>query len=173
MRFMPRKTPDLTDMRFGRLTALARDYSKSGHAFWRCRCDCGKDAIVASVSLRNGNTRSCGCLQREVTVARSTTHGLSGTPTYYSWINMIRRTTHENDPRYPGWGGRGIKVCDRWREYPNFLADMGERPPGTTLERVDNDGDYKKENCTWATPLQQFQNTRLQRDPVTGRWASP
>lgn len=170
-------TADLAGQVFGRLTAVERDHSRKGAAYWKCDCECGNDTTVSSASLRSGNTRSCGCLRREETIARSTTHGLKPrsviSPTYNSWTNMIRRATHEKDPRYPNWGGRGIKVCERWLDYRNFLADMGERPPGTTLDRIDNDGNYEKENCRWADALQQYQNTRLQRDPETGRFMSP
>lgn len=132
-----------------------------------CRCDCGTMKVVNSSALRSGKTRSCGCLRRDVTTARSTKHGLMTRagrhPTYYSWSNMIRRTTDSGHPRWKDWGGRGITVCDRWREYPNFLADMGLKPDGATLERLDNDKGYEPGNCIWASPAVQNRNKRSTR----------
>jgi hypothetical protein len=163
---MGRTTIDLAGQKFGRLTVKARvprEHGTQGQAMWLCRCDCGTLKPVGSNALRSGATRSCGCLLSEVLTARNTTHGLAPRKgkarAYSSWVNMIRRCTHVDDPRYPEWGGRGITVCERWLEYPNFLADMGERPPGMTLERKDNDGPYCRENCIWATPHQQQMNS--------------
>jgi len=162
---MGRKTPDLAGQQFSRLTILRRDWDAPGpHAKWLCRCTCGTIASVTSNALLSGFTRSCGCLRREMTAARSATHGLAprhGKPlAYSSWTNMMRRCTHENDPRYPEWGGRGIRVCERWLNFANFLADMGERPPGMTLDRINNDGNYEPGNCRWATPHGQQVNSR-------------
>lgn len=167
MVFMGRTTIDLTGQRFGRLTVLTREPrapGTQGQARWLCKCDCGSIKTVGSSALRHGLTRSCGCLLHDTLIARNTTHGLAPRTekprAYSSWANMIRRCTHVNDPRYPEWGGRGITVCERWLEFPNFLADMGERPPGTSIDRVDNNGDYEPGNCIWATPHQQQVNSR-------------
>jgi hypothetical protein len=115
---------------------------------------------VAGGLLRNGNTKSCGCLKREVTIARNTTHGLSNTPTFDSWRSMVHRTTNPRSPQYPNYGGRGITIDPRWLNFDNFLADMGTRPPGTSIDRRDNNGPYAAWNCKWSTPHEQMRNTR-------------
>jgi hypothetical protein len=161
---MPRTTQDLSGQRFARLEVIERDYNRKGAAYWRVRCDCGTELSVTSQCLRTGHTRSCGCLRREVTIARSTKHGLmtrdgKSKPTYNSWSNMIRRCTNPTHDRWEDYGGRGIKVCERWRDYPAFLEDMGEKPLGTTLDRIDNDN-YEPGNCRWETHAKQNRNKR-------------
>lgn len=161
---MTRQRDDLAGQRFGRLLVIEYSHRSNNVAQWHCLCDCGTETVVGLSQLRSGKTRSCGCLRRDVTTARNTKHGLKPrqgrTVTYYSWANMIRRTTSPDHPRYADWGGRGIKVCDRWRDYANFLADMGEKPPGMTLDRIDNDGDYETVNCRWATHHEQMSHKR-------------
>lgn len=122
---------------------------------------------MGSNALRSGATQSCGCLQREKTSAANTARGHAGglAPrakplAYYSWRNMIRRCTKVDDPRYKDWGGRGITIDPAWLEFPRFLGDMGERPAGLSLERKDNNGNYCRDNCVWATPHQQQVNSR-------------
>jgi hypothetical protein len=174
---MGRNTIDLAGQRFGRLTILTREPRQpgaSGQAKWLCRCDCGTIKTVRGNALRTGATQSCGCLLHDMLVTRNTTHGLApreGRPrAYSSWANMVRRCTHTDDPRYPEWGGRGITVCERWLSFDNFLADMGERPPGMSIDRKDNKGNYEPGNCRWATPHEQQvnnENFKLTPDIVT------
>jgi hypothetical protein len=147
---------DLENQRFGRLTAT--EYQ--GHRRWLCVCDCGNAKIIEGYSIRNGLTQSCGCLHKERNSAVHYKHGKCFTRTYKSWATMIQRCTNPNSPRYFDWGGRGITVCDRWRDFRNFLDDMGECPPKLTIERIDNNGNYEPTNCHWVTQAVNNQNKR-------------
>lgn len=156
---------DLTGQRFGMLTVVCRasDVPKMGGKIlprWECLCDCGRRKIVRGASLRYGKTKSCGCSHYAVI----TKHGHNGTKgktrTYHSWDAMIQRCTNPKAGKWPYYGARGIKVCKRWREYKNFLSDMGECPPGLTIERINNDGNYEPKNCKWATMAEQSMNKR-------------
>lgn len=161
---------DLTGMRFGRLIVIERIQSHSPHAVWRCKCDCGQERNVIGQNLRRHVQKSCGCLDLE----RKTIHGAArrGTTTgeYTSWKAMIQRCTNPNRTGYELYGGRGIKVCDRWlHSFENFLVDMGERPsPRHSIEREDVNGDYISDNCHWATMSEQMANQRLRKDNTSG-----
>lgn len=158
---------DLIGQRFARLLVVARSAdSLDGRARWCCRCDCGNEIVTLAQSLLNCRTRSCGCLNLEVATQRSTTHGRSTSRAYRVWAEMLQRCTNPKRPHYERYGGRGISVCARWMKFENFFADMGERPRGLTLERIDNDGNYEPDNCRWATRLEQGQNTRTNRRVV-------
>ncbi|MFJ9112967.1 hypothetical protein [Streptomyces sp. NPDC102283] len=142
----------------------------------QCVCDCGKPHSVLLQMW--GRTQSCGCLRTEQLVARSTTHGHSGSSVYMTWGDMVNRCTNATHKRWADYGGRGITVCERWRKFDNFLADMGERPEGMTLDRIDNDRGYELGNCRWVSQSEQNRNRRpaayagSAHDAKTGRFVS-
>lgn len=153
---------DLVGKRFGKLIVVGRDLStttKTKRVRWACQCDCGNTTSVSSDNLKSGNTTSCGCAKFTAKLI----HGMTGTPTYKAWDGMIQRCTNINDAGYADYGGRGITVCDRWLVFSNFLEDMGVKPDGHELERMDNNRGYYSENCKWATRKEQNKNKRNNR----------
>lgn len=157
-------TLDLVGQTFGRLTAIGRaGVDKYRNSLWRCVCQCGAVVTIKVYSLRSGATRSCGCLQRESVARASTTHGMTDSPEWRSWKAMKGRCENQKRDDYERYGGRGIRVCDRWLSFDNFYADMGPRPDGCSVDRVENDGNYEPSNCRWATPKQQSDNRRAPR----------
>lgn len=127
---------------------------------WVCKCDCGKSTLRVGDHMRRGFTRSCGCSSGALIAFANTTHGMTKTKTYNSWHAMISRCTYPGYKVFHHYGGRGIKVCERWKTFANFLEDMGTRPKGKTLDRIDVDGHYEKPNCRWATVSEQLRNRR-------------
>lgn len=156
---------EIIGQKFNRWTVLRLDHHVGSKAFYACVCECGTNAIVRKDQLTRGVSKSCGCWKKEVAreqiIRLSTTHGMANkTRTYGIWKGIHKRCENPNDKGWKDYGGRGIKVCDRWRDYELFLRDMGEAPPGMSLEREDNDGNYEPGNCHWATTIEQSNNKR-------------
>ena len=165
--------------KFGRLLVLGehKERGKNGDILWKCVCDCGEEVIVRGWCMNTGATVSCGCYKRERSSEVHMEHGLTGSPTYASWQNMKDRCSNPNNKAYGNYGGRGISYDPLWEKFENFFADMGECPEGMTLDRIDVNGDYCKENCRWSDYSMQGFNKRKLKKNTSGRtgvnWFKP
>jgi hypothetical protein len=159
---------DMAGLRVGMLTVkeMVPHTTKGDPIRWVCVCDCGRQHLRTRASLHRGGGHNCPCKPWRSVVRIgdiSRTHGKSKSSTYNSWRAMNERCHNKGAPQFADYGGRGIKVCERWRSFENFLADMGERPPGKTIDRKDVNGDYEPDNCAWATSKQQNRNKKSNR----------
>lgn len=159
---------DITGQRFGRLVVLCRipsDSTAGGtvRTRWKVLCDCGNLIETRGHNLRSGDTKSCGCLIQDVLAERNHKHGHCSTRTYRIWLNMKQRCNNPANKNWADYGGRGIRICERWRDFSAFFLDMGEAPAWGSIDRINNDGGYEPGNCRWATQRQQCQNTRRNR----------
>lgn len=160
------RVPDLKGKCFGTLEVISYAGIKRGQSFWNCLCSCGVQKTIRAKTLPT--IKTCGCISGRFTVGSQVTHGLSLSSTYKIWSGMIQRATNKDYERSEDYVNRGISVSDDWKTFENFLADMGERPKGLTLERVDNNASYSKENCKWETRCRQQSNRRVAKTS-TGR----
>lgn len=167
------KALDLTNQRFTRLLAVSKatpiDFGYAKHSAWNCQCDCGKELIVETQKLRSGHTRSCGCLLVDFCKTTKIKHGHAigknetgkTTPEYSSWASAKSRCFNTDSADYPDYGGRGITMCEEWRDnFQAFFDYMGPKPPKTSLGRINNNGNYEPGNCRWETSKQQSNNHR-------------
>jgi hypothetical protein len=152
----------MLNKRFTRLVVISNAGTNKHRALlWTCLCDCGNTVTVIGNNLRQGNSRSCGCLSVEQTKLRFTKHGMSNTNIYRTWRHMHDRCYTENNEEFKNYGGRGIAVDPSWHSFGVFFADMGDAPDGMSLDRKDNNANYSKDNCRWATPTEQSMNRRV------------
>lgn len=153
------KVIDMTGNLYGRLTVVEfAGFANDRQATWRCKCECGNESVVPGGCLRSGHSTSCGCYGLEVLKTASITHGMSKTTTFAVWRGMLQRCRNPKNPAYSKYGGRGITVCDQWLSFERFLSDMGVRPDGKSLDRINNNEGYSPSNCRWASRKTQNSN---------------
>jgi len=154
---------DLTGKTFNQLTIIERaENTKQGKARWVCRCTCGKISTIDGANIRNGHTKSCGCFAKESLEKNRYRHGMAHTSEYGIWCNILQRCNNPNDKAFKDYGGRGITICDEWKnDFMAFYNHVGKRPsPKHSIDRINNDGNYEPNNVRWATQKQQSNNQR-------------
>lgn len=167
---MPKRL-NLIDLRFERLLVVAQSATVNSKTHWLCRCECGVEVVVMGALLTTKQTRSCGCLKRDMDQSATARmgqlrhghagHGPRRTREYFTWQSMVQRCTNPNSGNWADYGGRGITICDRWRDsFEMFLADMGPKPRGSSIDRIDNNKGYEPGNCEWTTSKAQNRNKR-------------
>jgi hypothetical protein len=162
---LSKKTDFHIGEKFNRLQVLSFSHKKGDRYFLSCICDCGNQSVIREDSLKNGHAKSCGCIAKEALSLRTSTHGMTDSRTYNIWKAMKHRCSgaSKDERAKVHYFEKGIIVCDKWKEFPGFLEDMGEAPDGLSIDRKNNDAGYNKENCRWATPKQQMNNTSRNR----------
>lgn len=151
---------DKSGNRYGKLTVIGNPKRNHDTTYLLCKCDCGTEKYIRAENLGR-TTNSCGCIRSQIMHDRQFKHGQDGTPTYRCWVSMRFRCSNPNHHRWKDYGGRGIRVCERWESFENFYADMGNRPDGYSIERINVNGNYEPSNCKWIPLADQSKNRRI------------